>query len=479
VRVRLALLSASLVAIVGALVAAGGYLALRASLLDQAEGQARGQAKQLAELVDVPQGPGGGNAQGQANLVDIDDMSLSREFARAGLLVSVVRPSGELIQASGGGGAALRLPAALRARCLSTGAAGGRQGSPAAAVACRRIGPASAPVGMVLVGAPLAAARASLVRLATALAIGLGLGVLLAATASLLVASRALRPARRIAETAMSIRAGDLSRRIDYRGPRDELGTLAGELDRCFAELEQAVERQGDFVADASHELKTPIAAMRAHVDLLRGWAGVEPAAREAALDALDQAARGVGRLVADLLYLTELDRRPPLVRLPVDLDQVLVNVVREAQPLRPEVPIRVERLDECAVVGDELRLHQLLLNLVDNALRVSPPGGTIEVALAVAGDRVEVTVSDEGPGIPPERIERIFERFVGAGTGLGLAIAREIARAHGGDVTARNRAAGAVFELELPRAGASSNPHDGLIEVSEGSHTVPQAHGK
>jgi signal transduction histidine kinase len=164
--------------------------------------------------------------------------------------------------------------------------------------------------------------------------------------------------------------------------------------------------------------------------------------------------------VVADLLYLAGLERSPAATTAPVHLDEVVVNAVREAQALRPEVPIKIDRLDETDAMGDELRLQQLLVNLLDNALGVSPAGAAVNVSLEATADTARVTVSDRGQGIPPDELERIFERFhrangsqgVGGGTGLGLAIARSIAREHGGEVFARNRdGGGAAFVLELP----------------------------
>jgi two-component system OmpR family sensor kinase len=320
------------------------------------------------------------------------------------------------------------------------------------------------------VAAPLRDARHALAQLAQALAVGVAAGTLLAAALARAVAHRALRPARDIARAATSIRAGDLARRIDYRGPRDELGELADVLDSSFAELEQAVERQRRFVADASHELRTPMATIQAHVELLRGWAGETPAARDSALAALDQASRAASRLGADLLYLAQLDRLPPPPRVTTQLDQAVVDAVREAQPLRPAVPIRIARLDEARLAGDDLALHQLLVNLLANALRVSP--GTAEVTVELAADdrHATVTVGDRGPGIPPDQLERIFERFYttaprrSGSSGLGLAIAREIARRHDGDVHATNRAdGGALFRLDLPL-------HEALTEAAPAS---------
>ncbi|MDQ2939898.1 MAG: HAMP domain-containing histidine kinase, partial [Actinomycetota bacterium] len=409
-RSRFALLAALLVLVIGALVAAGGYLTLRGSLLGQAQRQARDQARQLVSLIDVPTPRGGSEQQG--NRVDISDPSLSHEFLRQGLAVRIERPDGRIIQASPDARALPRLSGSLRARCLGLGEASARLSTPPVALSCHREGSAGRPAAIVEAASSLDSAWHLLAVLRNALALGVLAGGIVAGALALGLAQRALRPARRIAATAESIRAGNLARRIDDRGPPDELGRLADTLDACFDELEQAVERQRRFVADASHELKTPVAAIRAHIELLRDWAGVDPDAREAALRSLDQAARAAARLVSDLLYLAQLDREPPSRRISVALDQVLLDVVREARPLRQDVAIRVDRLDEAQVNGDELQLQQLLLNLLDNALRVSPGGGEVLVALETGGDSATVSVSDQGPGIPPAELERVFDRF-------------------------------------------------------------------
>jgi signal transduction histidine kinase len=452
IRVRFALLAAALVLAIAALVGAGGYLALRHALLTRAQREAADQARQLVALIDVG-GEGGGNPQ--ANRVDLRDPSLTGGFTRGGLLVTIVRPDGAPIQASPG---APPLSPALRRSCLRAGQAHARSAQPPLTLACARVGSANRSAALVAVAAPLRDARHALAQLAQALALGVAAGTLLAAALARVVAQRALRPARQIARTATAIRAGDLAQRIDYRGPRDELGELADVLDASFAELEQAVERQRRFVADASHELRTPLATIQAHVELLQGWAGETPAARDGALAALDQAGRAVSRLGADLLYLAQLDRLPPPPRVATQLDQAIVDAVREAQPLRPAVPIRITRLDEARLAGDDLALRRLLVNLLSNALRVSPETAEVTVELAADDQHATVTVGDRGPGIPPDQLERIFERFYttaprrSGSSGLGLAISREIARRHHGDVHATNRAdGGALFRLDLP----------------------------
>jgi signal transduction histidine kinase len=464
-RARFAVLAGVLVLVVASLVALAGYLAMRSSLLDRAARAAQGQARQLAGLVDVPS-PSAPESQGnQGNRVDIADPTLTHGLAIPGALVEVTRPSGALIQASPPGHSPpVPLSRAFTARCVSAGRAATTLTRPPVTFACERVGPASAPVGMVSVGAPLGDVLASLRTLRTALVLGVLGGAILAAGLALLIARRATRPIRGIAETAETIRAGDLGQRIGYRG-RDELGRLAAVLDACFAELEQALDRQRRFGADASHELRTPLAAIRANVELLRGWAATDPAARQAAIASLEQASSRAGRLVEDLLYLARIEQEPGHVRAPVRLDEVVLGVVREASQLRPEVALGIRRLDEATVNGDALRLQQLLLNLIDNALRVSPPHGTVTIDLSAGDRQATIRVSDQGPGIEPDQLTRIFERLYSrprlaserAGSGLGLSIAQAIADDHDGQLSARNNAGGgATFTLTLPVVGPS-----------------------
>jgi signal transduction histidine kinase len=472
-RARFALLAGALVLIVAALIALTGYLTMRHAMLARAAQEARNQARQLAAMVDraPPQ-----TASANSNQVDIGDPALTHQSGGR-FTIEVTSATGRLLQASvaAGRGTQLRLPAAFVSRCLRSGAAQTRVSTPPLTVACERIGPAGQALGAISVAAPLADVLSSLVTLRNALIIGILAGALLAGLLALLLAGRATRPIGRIARTAEGIRSGERPfGRIGYRAD-DELGELAAVLDACFAEQEQALERQRRFGADASHELRTPLAAIRANVELLRGWAAAEPAAREAALASLDQASRRAVRLVEDLLYLATLERAPFREHAPVRLDEVVVGVVREAARLRPDVAIRIARLDEVTVNGDALGLQQLLLNLIDNALRVSPAGATVTIRLLAGGGEVALSVDDEGPGFEPDQLERVFERFYTratpgadrAGSGLGLAIARAIAADHRGGLSARNRpAGGARLELVLPvrvaaRAGEPIRPDE------------------
>jgi signal transduction histidine kinase len=458
-RARFALLAAGLVLVMGAVVALGGYLAMRDALLGRAEREAGNQARALAAMVESSPAQA---ASANVNLVDIRDPALVQQLLAPGYIVEVNGANGALFHASAARGprGPIRLPVGFVRNCLQTGGGRARLSAPDRALACERVGSRARLVGAVSVGVPLADSLGALATLRTALILGVLGGALLAGVLALLLAGRATRPIGQIARTAQAIRSGERPfQRIGYRG-RDELGALAAVLDACFAELEEALERQRRFGADASHELRTPLAAIRANIELLRGWAAAEPAARDAALASLDQAARRAARLVEELLYLATVEREPSRASAPVRLDEVLVAVVREATGLRGDVAIEISELDEMTVNGDALALQQLLLNLIDNALRVSPPHATVAIRLQAHDGNATVSVSDQGSGIEPEELERIFDRFYTqrkngehrGGAGLGLAIARAIANDHRGKLTARNAATGgATFTLTLP----------------------------
>jgi two-component system OmpR family sensor kinase len=496
-RARFALITGALVLAVASLAALGGYLAMRASLMDRAARSAAVQARQLTALVDVPASNGGErpagqtDAQGaqagnQANRVDITDPTLTHELATPGAVIEIARPNRTLIQARTPlGDHRPQLRASFTSRCLHAGRAATRLNVPPLSLACERVGTRAAPVATITVGASLSDALASLRTLRTALLIGVLGGALVSAGLAFVLARRALRPIGRIADTAESIRAGDLTQRIGYQR-RDELGRLAAILDSCFAELEHALQRQRRFGADASHELRTPLAAIRANLELLRGWAAAEPSARQAAIASLDQASARATRIVEDLLYLARVEREPPAARVSASLDDLVLGAVREAQQLRPEVAIELTRLDEATVTGDALRLQQLLLNVLDNALRISPAGSTVTVELGAHDEQATITVSDEGPGIEPDQLNRIFERLYTerhdegqpAGSGLGLAIARGIAENHGGSLSAHNnRGPGATFTLTLP-LGHDRRPTPGPNPRETAAITGPRTSG-
>jgi two-component system, OmpR family, sensor histidine kinase MprB len=280
-----------------------------------------------------------------------------------------------------------------------------------------------------------------------------GIGIAVAAGLAAAVATEALRPIRRLTQAAETVAAtGNLGERVNVAGS-DELGRLATRFNGMLAALEESVGRQRRLVADASHELRTPLTAARTNVDLVREGklpdAEVRPALDEASVE-LDS----LTSLVSDLVELARGEERK--LRLEdVALDDLVSSAVERAKARAPGATF-VMSLAPVHVRVDPVLVERAVGNLLDNAVKYSPPGAPIEVSVREG----EVVVADHGPGIAEEDLPRIFDRFYRAaaarakpGAGLGLAIVREAAEAHGGAATAESNAGGARFTLSLPAA--------------------------
>lgn len=279
------------------------------------------------------------------------------------------------------------------------------------------------------------------------------------------ISGRALRPVDRITEVARDIQATNLSRRIGLDGPDDELKRLADTFDATLSRLDDAFAAQRRFVADASHELRNPLAIIRTNADLTLA----DPnATREISRRAgrTRRAGDRMSRLVEDLLALARLDA-PPARRELVDLadltDEVGDELVAEARA--HGIELEWSAREKVNLVGDRPALKRALANLVDNAVRHAPAGTGVRLASGRRDDWAWLAVVDEGPGIAAEHRERIFDRFyrldkarsrADGGSGLGLAIVREIAEAHRGDVRVFSEPGhGATFVVWLPLTGA------------------------
>lgn len=262
------------------------------------------------------------------------------------------------------------------------------------------------------------------------------------------VAAHALRPIAALTDAAGAIaRSREFSSRVsvDSMQPtRDELGRLAETFNEMLASLEQAYSTQRRFVSDASHELRAPLTAIQANLELLRDRKDMPAAERERATSEAAREAGRMARLVADLLALARADTGTALHREPVELDRVLMDVVGEARHLANGQRLEIGTLQPSTIEGDPDRIKQLLLILVDNAVKYTPPGGRVRLSLSRDENAATFVVKDTGIGIPPDELPRVFERFYRAdparsrdpgGTGLGLPIARWIAGQHGGTV--------------------------------------------
>jgi len=319
----------------------------------------------------------------------------------------------------------------------------------------------------VLVGQPQGAIQAQLDGLRLFLIFGGLLSLVGAGAASWFVAGRALRPLDAMADTAEQIgRTQDLSKRLPESAPSDEVGRLQRSFNQMLRQLEDAYQRlrsaliaQRRFVADASHELRTPLTTIRGNVGLLLKRDDIASEDRVAALKDIAGESERMSRMVQDLLTLARADAGYHLEKTTIDLRPIVQDVSRQAQTLQPRKQIDVQDGVPAVIRGNEDAIKQLLWILIDNALKHTHDDGHIQIKLVHNGQSAALVVSDDGPGLARDDLERIFERFYqadqarsGEGAGLGLAIARWIAREHGGRVYAGNNpAGGARFTVELP----------------------------
>jgi two-component system sensor histidine kinase MprB len=265
-----------------------------------------------------------------------------------------------------------------------------------------------------------------------------------------LLARPAVRPVERLAEAAEEVRStGDLSRRVDATG-RDELGRLGASFNAMLGALEDAQLRQRQLVADASHELRTPITSLRTNIEVLR-TARLDPVDADGLMRDVVAQLDELTAIIADVVELARGDAAPALVSEEVRLDEVTARVVDQMRIHAREIELRLSA-EPATVRGDSTRVAHAVRNLVTNALEWSPSGGVVDVT--VSGRTI--TVSDRGPGIDPAEASRLFERFYRApaargrpGSGLGLAIVRQVAESHGATATIRQRdGGGAVASL-------------------------------
>ncbi|MGH3320336.1 MAG: ATP-binding protein [Streptosporangiaceae bacterium] len=307
----------------------------------------------------------------------------------------------------------------------------------------------------VYAGLPRAEVDHSMDELTTALLVTLPALTALLAVVGWLLVGRAIRPVETLRAQAAEITATDLNRRLTLPAADDEIHRLGSTLNDLLARLEASTNQQRQFVADAAHELRSPLAALRAQIEVAAahpdqaGWAEATP-------DLLDDTAR-LSRLVDDLVRLARLDASRALRCDPVDLDEIVFAEARRGR-LRAPVPIDTSRVSAARISGDRDGLRRIVQNLLDNAVRHA--SGQVAVSLTAEDGQAELAVADDGPGIPAPDRERVFERFTrldgarsrdAGGSGLGLAIVRELAHAHGGQVWIEDNDPGTRLRVRLP----------------------------
>jgi heavy metal sensor kinase len=294
--------------------------------------------------------------------------------------------------------------------------------------------------------------------------IALPLILLLAGGGGFLLASRTLRPLRSMADQARRITDSSLHTRIQIGRTAEEMETLVASFNELLSRLDQSFESMRRFVADASHELRTPISVIRGEADVALSVERSPAEYRESLSVILDESRR-ISRLVDDLLNLARADAgRVTLHRSNLYLNELVTDCCRSAQPLAGARRIAIECRpgEDLPYRGDEALLRRLMMNLLDNAIRYTPPGGRVSAEVEPNGTAVKLCVSDTGVGIAPEHAAHVFERFYRAGEsrsredggfGLGLAIVKWIAEMHQGSVECASRiGAGSTFTVTLPR---------------------------
>jgi two-component system OmpR family sensor kinase len=459
IRARLTLISAALMALVLAVSGVFLYLRLRADLLEAVDSGLESQAAALLPNVlraDGSLGVGGG-------LIDPGDAFAQVLGTGAVVLQSSpgLRSAPLLTDAEVAG---LRGPRFLErdvqtvdeeveGRLLAVPVAGGR---------------------VLVVGASLDDQHEALARLAALMAVGGPLVLILAGGVGWVVAGAALRPVERMRIEAAAISASEPGRRLPPAGTGDEVARLGETLNEMLDRLEQALQRERRFVDEASHELRTPLANLRIELDLALRRARSSEELEAALRSAADETER-LARLAEDLLVLARADRgRVPVRREEVDLAELVGGEVDAFAARARQAGVAVEARVPTGLLSslDPLRMRQAVGNLLDNAVRSTPPQGTVTIEVGHADGFLSLEVRDTGEGFPAAFLRNAFEPFArpdaprsrpdrDAGSGLGLAIVRAVAEAHGGTVEAANRPeGGAAVRLRIPDVRLSSSAH-------------------
>jgi two-component system OmpR family sensor kinase len=330
--------------------------------------------------------------------------------------------------------------------------------------------------GLLIVAAPLTDLNAILQHLLL-LEVGVTGGVtIIVVVATWLIVRRSLRPLERMATTARSIAASDLSTRVQPSNDTTEVGrlglalnTMLHQLEEAWAERQRNEQRLRHFVSDASHELRTPLTSMQGYAELIQRAPDMERSDLVLAMRRMEEETQRMGILVDDLLLLARLDQGRPLQRETVDLEALVTDACADARAADPTRAVTARVAAPLVVTGDEMRLRQVLGNLVRNALVHTPDSTPIEVVLRADGAGAVIEVVDHGRGVAGEQRQRIFERFHRAnpelsgdrgGSGLGLSIVEAVIAAHGGSVRVLDTpGGGATFRVELPLRDPSPAP--------------------
>ncbi len=306
----------------------------------------------------------------------------------------------------------------------------------------------------------------TLIELASAYLFALPLVVVAVGVGSWWIAHRAVNPVKLIAARAAKISASDLHQRLPESSAQDEIAHLTRVLNAMFDRLQRSFEQVTRFTSDASHELKMPLAVMRAEAEMAFDSPDLAPVQREVLSDLIEQCTQ-LSQIVDGLLFLSRADdRRLAVEQDPVDLVAMVRELTEDAEILAAQSTLNLEYKmpAELFMPGDLRLLRRAVMNLIDNAIKYNIPGGTVVLSVSLNGENARISIRNTGAGIPPEAQDRIFHRFYRSdlshnqstpGHGLGLSIAREIAQAHGGDVVlVQSDSHWTEFSLLLPVMG-------------------------
>ncbi len=315
-------------------------------------------------------------------------------------------------------------------------------------------------VGWIQTAQSLETVNTTLANFRAQLGWGLPLVILLAGAGGYFLATRALAPITHLTQTAQEITAHDLSRRIAYHGPADEIGQLAHTFDQMLTRLAEAFQREQRFTSDAAHELRTPLTVLKGQIEVTLNRPRL-PEEYETKLHELNQQVDRLIRLSNALLFLSRSDQNQNWNPVPLNLIDLLQVIAAEIRPLALArgLTFDIYLLEPLRVIGDPDHLTRLFLNLLDNAIKYTPTGG--QITLRTNAVLREVVLFNSGPGIPTEVLPHLFERFfrvdaarsrASGGDGLGLAIAKEIVRLHKGNLRVESQPGqGVTFTVQFP----------------------------
>ena len=468
-RLRLALGYAVLFLIALALLEVALYIILRGALVDEIDMALRERAMQVERALIISNNDDLSSERLSADIFVLAPTSPGQELTSPGIHLRVLTLDGQTIAASSN--TAARFPndpdafeRVVRGRSVfTTTSIGGTR----VRLLYRPLRLGGQVRAVVQLGESMHTTERTLAEMRSLLLFGGVIALASGLAGGWWLTRQSLRPVQRLTETVAGIaRTGEFDRRVPQLAVQDEIGRLALTFNDLLDRLQLLLDRQRALVADTSHELRNPLMVLRGNLELLSH--DLPPADRiEATTESIEEVDR-MTRLVRDLLFLADADAESAIQHEEVALEALVAAIAEDAVLIATRSDgtreIVLEANDPIVIHGDPERLRQLIWNLVENAVRYTPAGGTVILALRRHGPVAELTISDTGIGIAPEHLPHIFERFYRVdtsrsralgGTGLGLSIVRQIAEAHGGQVRVRSTLGeGSTFTVALPVAG-------------------------